>query len=273
MKEEFSYNLQHYRKQMKLTQEQLAAKLGVTFQAVSKWENGLTYPDMEILPKLAAILKVQIDSLLGYQAQKLKTTDYQTYYHSDEYYWGNRIWSVCYDILKLRPPVKSYQVLDVGCGEGQAAVFFAKNGYHVSAYDIASKGIEKGIQLAERNHVEVDFFEADIMDYNTNNQYDIVYGSGVLQYLPEWRKKRFFENLKEHTNIGGIHVFNVFVEKPYLTSPPDWEDTEAFWKTGELFGYYSDWKILRMEEVVFNCDSSGVAHQHCMNVVIAEKIV
>ena len=52
------------RKSLGLTQQALAEKLNISFQAVSKWENGTSYPDVTILPLLAANLKVSIDSLL-----------------------------------------------------------------------------------------------------------------------------------------------------------------------------------------------------------------
>lgn len=48
-----------------MTQEQLADKLGVSFQSVSRWENGLTYPDMELLPALTEIFGVSADELLN----------------------------------------------------------------------------------------------------------------------------------------------------------------------------------------------------------------
>lgn len=60
----FSKQLQKLRKQSGITQEQLAAKLGVTAQAVSKWENG-SYPDSDLLPKIADIFDVSIDNLYG----------------------------------------------------------------------------------------------------------------------------------------------------------------------------------------------------------------
>ena len=60
----FSKQLQMLRKQSDITQEQLAAKLGVTAQAVSKWENG-SYPDGDLLPKIADIFDVSIDNLYG----------------------------------------------------------------------------------------------------------------------------------------------------------------------------------------------------------------
>jgi len=52
------------RKSMGLTQQQLAQKLNVSFQAVSKWENGTTYPNIEILKDFAIILNVTVDEIL-----------------------------------------------------------------------------------------------------------------------------------------------------------------------------------------------------------------
>ena len=48
-----------------MTQEDLAVKLGVSAQAVSKWENDQTCPDISLLPKLAKILGVTVDELLS----------------------------------------------------------------------------------------------------------------------------------------------------------------------------------------------------------------
>jgi len=54
----------HLRKQSKLTQEELAAKLGVTAQTLSKYENGHTLPETTSLPLLAKIFECSIDSIL-----------------------------------------------------------------------------------------------------------------------------------------------------------------------------------------------------------------
>lgn len=61
---DFSKNLQALRKEKKVTQEQLAGHLGVSAQAVSKWENG-NYPESDLLPALADFFGVSIDFLYG----------------------------------------------------------------------------------------------------------------------------------------------------------------------------------------------------------------
>lgn len=53
------------RKELGMTQQQLADKLNVSFQAVSKWENGITYPNVEILYDLAITLNVTVDEILA----------------------------------------------------------------------------------------------------------------------------------------------------------------------------------------------------------------
>ncbi len=54
-----------HRKRLGLTQEQLAEKLGITAQAVSKWENDQSCPDISVLPLLADIFGISTDELLG----------------------------------------------------------------------------------------------------------------------------------------------------------------------------------------------------------------
>ena len=61
----FGENLKSLRKQKNLTQERLADFLGVSFQTVSKWERGDTYPDITILPEIASFFRVSVDELLG----------------------------------------------------------------------------------------------------------------------------------------------------------------------------------------------------------------
>lgn len=57
--------IKYHRKRLGMTQEQLAARMGVSAQAVSKWENDLSCPDISILPELAALFGISVDELLG----------------------------------------------------------------------------------------------------------------------------------------------------------------------------------------------------------------
>lgn len=60
------------RRKKQMTQEELAEQLGVSAQAVSKWENNICCPDIALLPKLAQIFGVSTDMLLGAEATSLE---------------------------------------------------------------------------------------------------------------------------------------------------------------------------------------------------------
>ena len=66
MKEKLAKNICRYRKEKGFTQEDLAKKLGLSFQAVSKWETAQTLPDITLLPRLSQLFDISIDKLLGY---------------------------------------------------------------------------------------------------------------------------------------------------------------------------------------------------------------
>ncbi len=61
----FSENIKKLRKEKGLTQDALAEILGVSFQAVSKWERNESYPDITLLPVISSLFNTSIDDLLG----------------------------------------------------------------------------------------------------------------------------------------------------------------------------------------------------------------
>ncbi len=69
----FSENIKKYRTAAGLTQEEVAEKVGISGQAVSKWETSDTFPDPTLLPSLADALGVSIDMLFGHEAREVKT--------------------------------------------------------------------------------------------------------------------------------------------------------------------------------------------------------
>lgn len=66
----FKDNLIQLRKMKRLTQEDIAEKVGVTRQAVAKWEAGQTMPDLDKSKQLAEILEVSLDDLANYEPEE-----------------------------------------------------------------------------------------------------------------------------------------------------------------------------------------------------------
>ena len=66
-------NIRNLRSAKQITQKQLASFLGITEQAVSRWENGSGYPDITMLPSIASFFGVSSDTLLGINADERST--------------------------------------------------------------------------------------------------------------------------------------------------------------------------------------------------------
>lgn len=256
------------RKKHNYSQEQLANMLDISFQAVSKWETGASSPDIELLSKLSGIFKVSIDYLLDNDS--INGNHYDTKYEESKYYWGVEPSHSCYEVMKVLPPIKHYKLLDVGCGEGKDAVFFAKNGYDVTAFDISENGIEKAKKLASDNQVNLNTFVANINEYTPEESYDIVYSSSVLHLVQKKIASEFILDLIDKTNNGGIHMIQIHVKKPFILKPPSPDDSIESWKSGELFSLYADHEILYCDEYIFDCNSGGIPHRHCANKIIVK---
>ena len=50
------------------------------------------------------------------------------------------------------------------------------------------------------------------------------------------------------------------------------EENGALWRSGELFEYYHDWLFHVCQEDIFDCNSGGIPHKHCMDTLIAQKM-
>ncbi|MBR5490587.1 MAG: helix-turn-helix transcriptional regulator [Oscillospiraceae bacterium] len=91
MEQTMGKRIMRHRKALGLTQEQLAEKLGVTAQAVSKWENDQSCPDIYMLPKLAELFETTTDELLGhtqaFRAAPVETADEDEEKGGWEFHW------------------------------------------------------------------------------------------------------------------------------------------------------------------------------------------
>lgn len=97
--------IKHHRKRLGLTQEQLAERMGVSPQAVSKWENNLSCPDIAALPQLAEVFGISVDELLGKSAHTAEVVEEKPGKGSFKFQWdGNhagRYYSILFAIFVL----------------------------------------------------------------------------------------------------------------------------------------------------------------------------
>lgn len=198
---------------------------------------------------------------------------YDQRYANKEFYWGRKPSAMCDRIIELIRPNSQFhsKLLDLGSGEGRNAVYFAKNGFGVTCVDIFLPGLEKTKRYAEEEAVEVKTIHADIVTYEPEDTYDVIFSTGTLHYLPPQVRKIRFEHYRQSTSSIGINAFSVFVRKPFIPRAPDAEGASHAWRSGKLMGYYRDWEIVYSTEEIFDCISSGIPHKHAVNRLITRR--
>jgi len=198
---------------------------------------------------------------------------YDDLYQEEEFYWGTRPNELCQAVIDHldMPGGSRMSVVDLGCGEGKDMIHFAKHGFQATGVDISLQGLAKAQRWATREKVAIRTIRANLADFRLDEFHDVVYSSGSLTYIPPGLREEVFQNYKTYTRIGGLNAFNAFVEKPFIDTAPDWGEDEYFYRTGDLLRLYWDWEIQSFSEVIFDCDSSGIPHQHAMDIMIARK--
>lgn len=135
-------NIKRLRKQEDLTQEELANILGVSFQAVSRWERDEGYPDITFLPTIANYFEITIDELMGMQQMKNEQNLYNVHKRNNEYIRDKE-----FDKAEklLREALKTFPN-EYGLLTGLAMALYFKN----IESEIALESIKEAITLCER---------------------------------------------------------------------------------------------------------------------------
>ena len=174
------------RKKKKMTQQELADDVGVSFQTISKWETGMNMPDITMLPVLAEYFQVSTDQLLG-----LKTLEGEEYVQEEtamKEFWNKKLeyllrsrkgyWNDDYvqflvsQVWKIDKPVS---VLDCGCGYGYLGLLLLPHLPEGSTYtgiDFAEDLIQKGKSLFLAKGMQGEFICENVCQYRAENQFD-----------------------------------------------------------------------------------------------------
>ncbi len=164
------------------------------------------------------------------------------------------------------------RILEAGCGEGQNAIYLAGQGHLVDAFDLSEYGIAKLKHRCELTNTKVNAFVADLTTYQFEQYYDMIICFGTLCFVAKNEWKKFLNNAKKYTNIGGIHIIQIFTD-----AVPASEDIAPFAvglaEDGELKESYLDWEILQFKSYVFEDEHPNVPkHLHASNKIVAKRV-
>lgn len=165
--------IKELRKEKQLTQEQLAERLGISFQAISKWENNIALPDITLVPKIAQVLGVTTDKLFSYNQQDI---------HSE-------IDDICNNAYEFREsnPAKSREILEEGLKKYPGNDILLNNLLYVMNY---SKEPDATIKLASKliaatTLSDVKYDALRFLAYAYNAKGDTESAVSALEQIPE----------------------------------------------------------------------------------------
>lgn len=160
MNETIGNRISKHRKEKGLTQEELAEKLGVSSQAVSKWENDQSCPDISLLPILCSIFGISTDELLTGSNDEVRMLPADQRKSLDELILRVRINSAAGDKVKVNLPMSLVKI----CLELGVSVAPQMNGME----SLQNIDLGKIMDLAERGMigklVEVESAEGDTVE-------------------------------------------------------------------------------------------------------------
>jgi cyclopropane fatty-acyl-phospholipid synthase-like methyltransferase len=155
-------------------------------------------------------------------------------------------------------------------GEGRNAVFAAKIGWTVSAFDISSEGRKKALQLAEANNVTINYQvgELQTLSYNTD-QFDAI----VLIYahFPAAIKSFYHKTLGNYLKKGGVVIFEAFSKKhPEYISKNEKvggpKDSDILFSIDEIKSDFENYEIVELVEQEIEL-SEGLFHNGTGSVI------
>lgn len=158
MNETIGNRISKYRKEKGMTQEELAGKLGVSSQAVSKWENDASCPDISLLPQLCKLLGITTDELLTGNTNEVRLVPVEQRKSLDELILRVRVNTSEGDKVRVNLPMSLVKVaMEIGVEINAGGTNALKN-----------VDLEKILKLVESGAigklVEVESAEGDIVE-------------------------------------------------------------------------------------------------------------
>lgn len=118
------------------------------------------------------------------------------------------------------------RVLELGCGPGRNAIYFAKKGCSVDAVDLSIESLKWAKERAIENNVSINFVHANIFELDIEEgSYDIVYDSGCFHHIAPHRRICYIDLIKKALKPNGYFAMTCFVQGGELggSEISDWE--------------------------------------------------
>jgi tellurite methyltransferase len=146
--------------------------------------------------------------------------------------------------------LQSGSLLDLGAGHGRHAIYFAQQGFVVTAAEPVTEYCDEIINKATHANVVVQVIQDDIKSFPVDAKFDAVVCAMVLHFLEYQEAKQAVTKMQNLTNTGGCNVISAYTSKntgDFMKGNP-YGSQKYLLKPGELKEQYKDWEILEYSE-------------------------
>lgn len=155
--------------------------------------------------------------------------------------------------------IKPGKILIPAAGEGRDAVYAAKLGWNVEAFDLSEMAKEKAIILSKDNKVEISFEVADVQSINyPENSFDVI--APIFFHLPEQLRKDFHLKCIKWLKAGGKIILEAFTKNQIKNTSGGPKDLNLLYSKEEIAEDFKELKIELLQETSRNLNE-GPLHQ------------
>jgi cyclopropane fatty-acyl-phospholipid synthase-like methyltransferase len=200
---------------------------------------------------------------------------YDDGYKSCSCFWGKQPGSLVKHLSQYIEDYSCVRVLDVGCGEGKNAAFFAQQGAKIDAFDVSQEAILNAKHAWADCESNITWGCFDIRHVELNvEKYDVVIGYGLLHCLSNYEEiKATVKKMQLATQIGGYHVICSFNDRLQdLSAHPNFNPTLI--NHNLYLHLYRNWDILNISDSDLKEEHphNKIPHMHSMTRILARKM-
>lgn len=180
-------------------------------------------------------------------------------YAEEAYIYGTKpnVW-----LEENLPKLQKGSILFPAEGEGRNAIYAAKLGWEVTAFDFSEEGKKKAMLLAQQNQVDLDYQIASADEVNFENQFNAICFS--FSHFPAAMKIGAYQHLENFLEVGGTVILELFAKEQAqyqeISNSGGPRDGAMLWSKEEVLQSLPSIEWQSLEVVVYNLDE-GPGHQ------------
>jgi SAM-dependent methyltransferase len=147
---------------------------------------------------------------------------------------------------------KTGSLLLPGEGEGRNAIYAAKNGWHVSAFDTSIVAQQNALNLARKNNVIIEYSVGSVLDFKSFHKFDLI--SIIYLHLLPSERKYFHQTLNQYLHPNGKVLLEVFSKEQIHNNSGGPKNSDMLYSVEDLKEDFNNYNIEYLVQRTINLD-------------------